>query len=134
MSVPLANPQVTVNNEAVAIVPNSVTYTEGFGEQTMRAASAGGASVEQVFSQNIETNFSMVKFEVYNDPQTIALVRSWKVAGNQNVVTVTGTVVDGISVNTLLRTFSKAAILNDFEVALGADTTIEVEFKSDAAV
>ena len=127
---PLSNIAVTVNNDPIAIVPNSVSYTEGFGEQTMRAASIGGASVEQVFSQDLESTFSMVKFEVYPDIETVKLLRSWKSNGNGNTVVLTGS-VDGSSFR---RTFKKSAILNDYEVSLGSDTTVEIEFKSDAAV
>ena len=96
----------------------------------MRAASIGGASVEQVFSQDLESTFSMVKFEVYPDIETVKLLRSWKSNGNSNTVVLTGS-VDGASFR---RSFKKAAILNDYEVALGSDTTVEIEFKSDAAV
>jgi len=127
---PLSNIAVTVNNDPIAIVPNSASYTEGFGEQNMRAASIGGASVEQVFSQDLESTFSMVKFEVYPDIETVKLLRSWKSNGNSNTVVLTGA-VDGVSFR---RTFKKAAILNDYEVSLGSDTTVEIEFKSDAAV
>jgi hypothetical protein len=34
----------------------------------------------------------------------------------------------------MTRSFQHAAFTNDYEVKLGADQTIEVEFKSDAAV
>ena len=62
MAVVLANPQVTVNNVAFAIKPNSLVFTEGFGEQIVRAASAGGSLAVQVLADNIEDNFSEVKF------------------------------------------------------------------------
>jgi hypothetical protein len=131
MSIVISSPSVIVNNEPVAIVPNSVAYTEGKGEQNIRAASVGGGSVEQVFSQNVETNFSMVKFEIFNDANSIELARLWKTNLNRNVVQIAGKAPDG---STLQRTFQNAAILNDFEVSLGSETTIELEFKSDAAV
>lgn len=134
MSTALANPQIVVNNESVSIVPNSVTYTEGAGEQNMRAASAGGASVEQVFSENVETNFSMVKFSIFPSPTMIDLARSWKKNGNANVVSITGTVTEAGSEKVLRRTFNLAAILNDYDVNLGSDTNIEIEFKSQSAV
>lgn len=131
MSEVLANPSVVVNNEPVAIVPNSVTYTEGKGEQNMRAASTGGGGVEQVFSENVETNFSMVKFTVYNDPESVNLARTWKNNKNRNVVVISGKTSDG---SKLRRTFNMAAILNDYEVALGSETEVPLEFKSNPAV
>jgi hypothetical protein len=131
MSIVISAPSVIVNNEPIAIVPNSLTYTEGKGEQNVRAASAGGGSVEQVYSENVETNFSMVKFEIYNDAFSIKKAREWKTNLNQNVVQISGAAPDGSSVE---RTFQNAGLLADYEVALGSETTIELDFKSDAAV
>lgn len=131
MSIALADPSIVVNNEPVSIVPNSVAYDEGLGEQTMRAASTGGGGTEQVFANNVETNFGMVKFALYNDIASIELARSWKTNRNQNVVTMTGKTPDGQSIT---RSFTQAAILNNYEVALGSDTSFELEFKSNTAV
>ena len=130
-TIALANPSIVINNEPVAVVPNSVKYTEGTGEQTMRAVSTGGGGVEQVYSDNVETSFSKLMFEVLNDVQTIEDARGWKKNANRNVVVLTGNTSDGA---TLRRTFNQAAILNDYEVALGSDTTIPIEFSSNAAV
>jgi len=127
----LADPSVVINNEPFAVVPNSVKFTEGAGEQTMRAASIGGGSVQQVYSNNIETNFSKVTLEVYNDIDTINDLRAIKKNMNSNAIIVTGKTPDG---KTLRRTFNKAALLTDYEVQLGSDTTIELEFSSNAAV
>ena len=127
----LSDVTVIVNNEPIAIVPNSVSFTEGKGEQNMRAASSGGGITEQVYSENVETNFSMLKFEVYNDVDSIESVRSWKSNRNLNTFSISGKTPDGKS---LSRTFNKAAILGDYEVNLGSDTTFEVDIKSNPAV
>ena len=108
MAIALADVSVVINNEPIAIVPNSVTYTEGLGEQNMRVASAGGGSVEQVFSNDIETNLSMVNFEVFNDIETIELVRSWKVNRNNNTVSLSGRTPDGL---TMTRTFRQQSLM-----------------------
>ena len=62
----LSNPTIVINNIAVAIVPNSFSFTEGFGEQDIKVQSAGGGSVQTVLSSNVETNMSMVKFSLHN--------------------------------------------------------------------
>ena len=133
MTVALANPSVIVNNEPWLIVPNSVTFDEGLGEQTMRAASSGGGQTEQVYSENVEENFGGVKFQIYPDPEWIDKLRAVKANRNENVVTVTGSVVDRGTTKTLTRTFTNAAILNKYEIPLGADTVIDVEVTSDPA-
>lgn len=133
MAVVLANPQVVVNNVVLAIKPNTLAFTEGFGEQIVRAASAGGAQAIQVLADNIEDNFSEVKFALDPTLENIANARAWKVQPGQNVVSVTGVVTDGTVSATFSRTFQKASITNNYEVPLGADTQIDLEWKSNPA-
>ena len=130
MAVQLANALVTVNNNPVAIIPNSLRFTEGLGEQTIRAASTGGGQTEQIFAENIESNFSDVMFEMPATVENIANARAWKTNKNQNVVQIMGSTPEG----NVTRTFTQAAILNNYEVALGSETNIAVEFKANPAV
>jgi len=130
MGTQVANPTITVNNNVVATNPNSVAYTEGFGEQNVRAASGGGGQIEQIYSENIETNFSMIKFELPATVGNIALAREWKANTNQNLVQMTGRTADG----DVSRTFTQASLLTDYEVALGSDTNIAIEFRANPAI
>lgn len=130
MSTRLSNPTVMVNNVQVAVKPNSVVYDDGLGEQKMTAASTGGGGVEIVYSDDIESNLGMVKFEMPANVGNADLVRSWKVAKNTNLVQIMG----GTSEGNLTRTFQNAAILNRVEVPLGSDADIPVEFSSDPAI
>lgn len=127
----LADPSIVVNDAPINIVPNSVVYKEGAGEQTVRAASTGGGNTTQVYSNNVETNFGMVKFEFFPAPQDINFFRQVKKNLNNNVVVLTGTTADGKS---LRRTFNRSSLLTDYEVSLGTDTTVELEFNSDPAI
>lgn len=133
MAVVLANPQVVVNNITLAIKPNSLSFTEGFGEQLVRAASAGGAQAIQILADNIEDNFSDVKFALDPTLENIENARLWKSQPGQNVISVTGTVTDGNVTATFSRSFTKASLTNNYEVPLGSDTQIDLEFKSDPA-
>jgi len=126
----LSSPSVIVNNVPVAIIPNTLVFNEGLGEQNMRATSSGGNEVEQVYSDNVEMRSGKVKFEIAPTIENIALARAWKLNRNQNLVQVSGRTADG----TLTRTFSQAGLLNDYEVPLGADTNIALEFTSRPAV
>ena len=126
----LSDAAVLVNNEAVAIMPNSLMYTEGLGEQTMRAASVGNGKTEQVYSANVESNFSRVKFELPTTPENIRLAREWKANRNQNVVQIAGSTPEG----EVTRTFTAAALTADYEVGIGSETTIPVEFMANAAI
>jgi hypothetical protein len=126
MAIALSNPTVLINNISVAVVPNSVSYTEGKGEQTVRVQSAGGGSVQSVLSNNVETNLSTVKMSLFPTAENIALILTWKNNANENAISITG--------SGLTRSFTNATLTSDYEVQLGSDTQIDLEFKSDAAV
>jgi len=133
MSVVIANPQVIVNNIPQAIKPNSLVFTEGFGEQILRAASAGGKSVVQILADNVEDNFSDIKFSLDNTIDNIEQARVWKSQPGINGIIVTGTVTDGTTTTNFRRVFNKASLTNNYEVPLGADVSLDLEFKSDPA-
>jgi hypothetical protein len=130
MSTQVSNPVVMVNNVQVAVTPNSVKYTEGLGEQKIRAASTGGDQVEQVYSEDVESNFSTVNFDMPATIDNIANQRAWKVNKNANVIQIMGSTPEG----SVTRTFTQAALLNDTEVALGSETDISLEFKANQAI
>jgi len=123
----LTTPTIQVNGEPVQIVPNSFSYTEGFGEQTLRVQSAGGAAVEAVFTDNAEMKMSDIKFSMFGTADNIALSRLWKSNGNANTLQATDD-------NGFARSFAGAALTANYEVGLGADTTIDLEFMSEPAV
>ena len=133
MAVVISNPQVVVNNLSLAIKPNSLTFTEGFGETIVRAASAGGGSVVQIRADDITDHFSELKFALDPTQENIANARLWKSVPGENVVSVTATITDGGTSVVFSRTFQKASITNNYEVPLGSDTQIDLEWKSDAA-
>jgi hypothetical protein len=126
----LTDAAVLVNNEVVGIMPNTLVFTEGLGEQNMRAVSIGDGKTEQVYARDLETAIAMVKFEVPTTPENIALARTWKANQNQNVVQIAGRTAEG----QMTRTFSGAALLGDYEVQIGTETSIELEFKGNVSI
>ncbi len=130
MSIQLADAAVLVNDEVVAIVPNSLKYTEGFGEQQVRAASVGGGLVEQVYSRDLETALSKTMFDIHTTPANVKLARSWKANANQNVVQIAGKTNEG----TTTRTFTQAAMVGDPEIEISSEGVINIEFMSNAAI
>lgn len=122
----LARPTIVANNTPVQIVPNSVVYTEGKGEQSVRTQSAGGGLVELVISENVETNMSKLNFSLMPTEENIAIARSWKSNPGLNAFQV----VQG----SFSRTIGDATVTNDYDVELGADTVISIEIMGAAAV
>ena len=123
----IANPTIVINNVAIPIVPNSLKFKSGKGEQDVFAQSAGGSSTQAVFSENVETNISMVAFSIRNTPGNIELQSDWKDLKNANAIEITGD--GGFS-----RSFNNMAQTSDPDINLGADTPIDIEFKGDPAV
>lgn len=121
----VVNPTLVINNIAIPVRPNSVTFKEGKGEQNMRVQSAGGGSTEIVYGANVETNISSLMFEMINTAANIELARGWKTNLNANAGTLTG---QGLS-----RSFNNMAILNDYEVQLSSDGVIAIEMSGDPA-
>ena len=130
MATQLADATLIINNVVIYYIPNTLSFSEGLGEQTVRAASGGGGQVEQIYSRNIESNFGKINVEIPSTVDNIAAARQWKTNKNENVVQIVGNTPEGV----VTRTFTQASILNDYEVQLGADTNIPVEFKSNPAV
>lgn len=124
----LANPTVIVNNIHIAVVPNSVVYTEGFGAQNVRIRSGGGGAIETVYTENVESNFSMIKFTIHPDVPYIELLRGWKVLKNLNVIELLD---NQLNFN---RVFRFCALINNYEVALGQDTTVEAEWHGEPTI
>jgi len=96
------------------------------GEQNVRAQSAGGGAVDIVVSQNVETNLSKLNFSLYPTEENIAIARDLKSKPGENVFQV----IDG----NFSRTITNATVINDYDVNLGADTTIDLEIMGSAAV
>lgn len=126
-NVALAIPSVTVDNTVLPIMPNSVSYTEGFGEQTVRVQSSGGGSVQQVISTNLETALSTFKCTVLNTIANINFLRQIKATRAPHVVTWFD------NTNGFTRTMEQAVLTNDYEVNLSSDGNISLEFKGTAA-
>jgi len=130
MSLQLSAIAVEVNDEPWAIEPGTCAFTEGFGAALVRAASTGGEGTELIFARDISEAMSMIKFEV---PATIANV--------ERVRAVTA----GLGVNTVQlsanfggrsfsRTMTQGSVVNNPEVNIGPEGTIELEFKGNPVV
>lgn len=129
----LSNVELVINGTPFKYVPNSFVYNEGQPEKLIRAAVIGDV-VEQEFSKNMEEAFSTFKFSAYPSVDNLDAIRVLENKDNTNLVTATGAeVVDGVE-KTWRRTFKSATITNKVDKPVGADTVIELEWKSNAAV
>lgn len=125
----LSNPSVQINDETIAIVPNSLTYKRGAGDVSVRAQSAGGDSVEAVVTENAETKISMVKFNMYLTDTNREAIRGWQ----NNRFNGGNTIRFSERGSTEPLSFTGMNVTTDPEYSIGADGSVEVEFMGDAA-
>lgn len=126
--VQLADAVITINNDVIAYVPNSASFTEGLGEQQILAQSEGGGRTSQVFANDLESNFAKITLDLRTTVKNIERAKGWKQNANRNVINISGVDTNG---NDVVRSFTKAALVNDYDVKLQAEGTIELEFMSD---
>lgn len=126
----VSKPSLTINNNPVAVLPNTVKYDEGEGETTVRTQSTGGGGIELVISDNAEEKFSTVSFEMANTVDNIALARGWKKNPGLQVVKISGE-AGGKKFN---RVINGASIANNYEVELSSDGKLSLEMKGEPAI
>ncbi len=127
----LNDPQVTLNDELLAIVGNSVSYTTGDGERSVKAAGTGSGKGVLTISENVESKISTAKFSVYATVENADLIEQAIKRLNGNVLVIAGTDTFG---NSLRKTFTNAVVTNDPEFNLQQDGQIDVEMSSDPVV
>jgi len=127
MAVQISDAGVVVNNVGVNIVPNSLSFDEGFGEQSVLVQSAGNGKLSTVYSNDVETSVGMVKFSLRATVDNIAMARKWKSNGNRNAVAVIAQTADG----SLTRNFSGMSLVSNYEVQLSADGVLDLEFRGN---
>ena len=130
MAVQVADATLIIDNEPIGYSPNTIKFTEGFGEQTVRTMAVGGGEVELLFANNQETSFSKLMFEMPSTIDNIALARKWKAKGDTIVAQVTGRTTEG----NFTRTIRKSAMVNDHEVDISTEVNIPVEIHGARAV
>lgn len=126
----LTDATFVVNDEAVGIIPNSLKFTEGKGEQKARAVSVGEGKTEIVVANDLETAIGRVMVQLPVTVDAIKLALKWKNLTGQNVVQIAGKTLDG----NVSRSYTQATLVNDYEVEVGTDTNIELEFHGNAPI
>ena len=128
----LSNPSVLINGTPFPVLGNSVSFTEGQPEATIRTQIVGN-NVVQDYTENFETAMSVFKCSFLSTAEQIEQVRAFRQLKNTNIITLTATeTVSGVE-SPIRRTFTNASITNQYEVALGSDVQVDLEWMSDQA-
>lgn len=119
----MANPTVEVNNDVVAIVPGSLIFNPGSGENKVSVASAGGRSKEIYIAQDVTTQLGMVTFKLITSEGNVDSITKWLNLSDLNGNTIT--LVDG----GFTQEFSEMFVVNNPELTTGPDGEVEVKFE-----
>ena len=120
MAKTLSNPTVEVNDDTIAIIPNSLTYKEGQGDRKVKAESAGGNSISTVVTVDAETKISDCKFKLYNTADNLNRIKEW-MAEDEGVTI-------SLSEDDVTVAFNNMVVTTEPERAVGADGELEIEF------
>lgn len=125
----LSVPAIKMNNDVIGIVPNSFKYKSGAGEVKVRAASTGGGNAKSVHTQDAETMFSTMSFEIYPTFDNVAHIRDWQDQVQAN--TLEAMQAGKGSQKDFLVAFKGVSVTNDPDIEAGADTKITIELAGD---
>ena len=123
-----SNPTVRINDVTFSIVPNTVRSIGGDGETNVRAASAGGNSIETIHTSNAETKIGQIMFDVYPTANIEQQLRTLKNNIGLNTVSLVESFSDGTSAS---ETLTGASLTNAPEKAKSADGTIPLEWSGN---
>lgn len=118
----MTNPSMEINNNAISYVPGSLSHNEGAGDTKVRIGTTGGGSTQVYFSEDVESQFSVVKFSLIPTETNIKLIREWRAANRIN-----GSVIN-LSDGTYTQAYTEMALIASPEINTGPDGEIEIEF------
>ena len=122
----LVDGQIILNNEPLAVIPNSVTRRLGRAETTVKTQSLGAGNVDTVHSSNQETAKSYFKCSVAVTKANIERVDSAKMNLGANVIRY---IAEGRT-----EIYEQMSITNDPEYPDSNDGVIEVEFEGKPVI
>ena len=116
----LSNPTLEVNDDTIAIVPNSLSFKYGIGKKTVKGQSSGGNAIEMVISEDAETKKSMVKFKLFNTTKNFQLTKDWLSLFSNTVA---------ISERDFSVSLRDMVLTEEPEFTIGAEGEVELEWE-----
>lgn len=119
----ISTPTLKWNGETLPVAANSIEYSRGDGEITVRSFSNGGRSVTTVHTRNADTMKSMLKFSLPNTARMMDVVARMKSELATNDLELTD--------NEVQIAFVGMSLTNEPPMKLSHDGTIDLEFSGD---
>ncbi len=126
----MATPQYTlkINNEVIPYSPGTLEYTLGLGEAQGQFQTTGGLGGEIIYSQDLTTLKSSVKFEMLNTSVNNRRVINWRQVQDRNVLIL----ADPNNASDTF-TFTRSFTTTESTFTDGAEASITVEFEGEKA-
>ena len=122
----VTNPLCIINNILINYIPNTLTFNEGLGEQSVKTQTSGAGKVETVYYQNLENNVGMVKLSMRTTEENMRSAKFWKNNGNNNSII--------LAFENFTRTFLNCALTSSYEITFGDDGKFDIEFSGNSAI
>lgn len=123
----LVNPAILINGSPVAYVPNSFEFSDGYGDRNIRTQTTGAGNVEQVITEDVETQMGRVKFTLLSTTENIAAVTQWQQNLDANAIELS-------AAPSFTRQYAKMTIVSEPAKPGGQDASFDVEFQGSKAV
>ena len=125
MSTNPSDPTIKWNGDSLRIAPNSLEAVTNSGERTVRTNSSGGGDVGFVVTEDVESQKSMLKFALLNDPDDIKKAQQMRDNFSDNLFEIA---LDGVQTS-----FKNMTLLTLPPTPYSADGTMELEFEGPPA-
>lgn len=122
----LINPTIMVNGQVVAYVPNSFEYRDGYGDRNVRTQTTGAGNVEQIITEDVETQTGYVKFTLLSTTANIDMYEQWMQNIDANAVE--------CSAPGFNKQYARMCILSENSKPGGQDASFDVEFSGAKAI
>jgi hypothetical protein len=120
--------RIEIDGKAFLYVPNTLVEKAGFGETNTRTQ-VSGRSVVIVPSENLETQFSEISFDIMmvdsdSDSDPIVLIQSFKSSNGSHIIKL---IPDGIGQS---RLYKNASLMNDPTFQHSSDGVISLTWNA----
>lgn len=122
----LVNPAILINGSPVAYVPNSFEWSDGYGDRNVRTQTTGNGNVEQIITEDVETQMGRVKFTLISTTENVDLVTAWERNIDANAIE--------LSAPNFSRQFARMTITSEPAKTGGQDASFDVEFQGSKAI
>lgn len=120
------NPTIMINGEPVAYVPNSFAHRDGYGDRNTRTQTTGNGNVDQLITEDVETQTGYVKFTLISTTENFNKYDTWMANLDANAIE--------LSAPGFNKQYARMTIMTENDKTGGQDASFDVEFSGSRAI